>query len=62
MDIDLKLMIFGIQISLIGGFIVVTNTSYSQQSVMNIGVLLIFIGTILSLVGLLVRVKPKKPA
>jgi hypothetical protein len=61
MDIDLKL-IFGIQLSLLGGFILISTTPYYQQYVGAIGFLLIIIGTLLSLIWLLVRVKPQKSA
>ncbi len=61
MDFDLKLMIFGIQLSLLGGFILISTTPYYQQSVGATGFLLIIVGTVLSLIGLLLQVKPQKP-
>jgi hypothetical protein len=61
MDIDLKLMIFGIQLSLLGGFIVMLTAPFFQEYVGEIGFLLIIVGTFLGLIGLMVRAKPQKP-
>ncbi len=61
MDFDLKLMVFGIQLSIMGGFILISTEPYYLPSVGAIGFLLIVFGTILSLVGLLMKTETKKP-
>ncbi len=61
LDFDLKLMIFGIQLSILGGVILISTTPYYLPSVGATGFFLVVFGTILSLVGLLMRTGTKKP-
>lgn len=46
-------MIFGTQLLLLGGFIIISTPSYYQNSIGATGFLLMLAGTVVSLIGLL---------